>query len=66
MDDTYRSVEEPFGQDEPDFTEDVAQGAYVDEVPEEEPPGDWDVEDPDVANDEDDVEPVDTEFDDET
>ena len=37
MDDLERPTEEPFGPDEPDFTDKVPQGAYVDEVPEEEP-----------------------------
>lgn len=45
-----------------DEQSDIAPGAYVDEVPEEEPPQDWDAED--VDDPEDETEPVDTEFDD--
>lgn len=66
MDDTYRPVEEPFGPDEPDFTDDLVQSPYVDEVPEEAPPEDSDVEDLEDAEDEGDVAPVDPEFDDKT
>lgn len=63
MDNTHRLVEDP---NEPDFANDVAQGAYVDEVPEQAPPEDWDAEDLNDVDDADEIEPVDTEFDDET